>query len=238
MLNVKMHREVMLTVLRKIYTKEGLRSILGFKGGTAAMLFYDLPRFSVDLDFDLLDESKKEFVLLELKKILKPLGEVRDATEKYFTLFGLLNYEKGQRNLKIEISKRGSKSVYQPMNYLGTSMMVVTRDDMVACKMAALATRKKFATRDMYDTWYFLSNHWEMDEEVLRQQTEVGTEKSLQIMIERVKKVDDNEILEGLGELLTEKQKDWVKSKLKEELLFLLRLQLDSQRRVHTRDVT
>lgn len=227
MLNVKLHREIMLTILHKIYSKEGLRSVLGFKGGTAAMLFYDLPRFSVDLDFDLLDESKRAWVQVELQKILHPLGEIKEVTEKHFTLFGLLNYEKGQRNLKIEISKRGSQSIYQPMNYLGASMMVVTRDDMVACKMAALATRKHFAMRDMYDMWYFLSNHWEMDEEVLRHQTGVATEISLKLAIERVEKIENNRILEGLGELLTEKQKDWVKSKLKDELLFLLRLQLE-----------
>ena len=227
MLNTNLHKEIMLSILRKIYEKEGLRSILGFKGGTAAMLFYDLPRFSIDLDFDLLDEAKKEWVLQELKKIIQPLGEIRDLTEKHFTLFGLLNYVKGQRNLKIEISKRGSTSVYTPMHYLGTSMMVVTRDDMVACKMAALATRKRFAMRDMYDTWYFLSNHWEMDETVLKNQTGVEIKKSLEWAIDRVEKVKNNEILSGLGELLSEKQKDWVKSKLKNELLFLLRLQLD-----------
>lgn len=227
MLNVKLHKEIMVTILQKIYEKEGLRSILGFKGGTAAMLFYDLPRFSVDLDFDLLDETKKGWVLQELKKIIKPLGEIDDLTEKHFTLFGLLNYAAGARNLKIEIAKRGSASVYEPRNYLGTSMMVVTQDDMVACKMAALATRKRFAMRDMYDTWYFLHNHWEMDEGVLFDQTGVATKESLHWAIERVEKVKENEILQGLGELLSEKQKAWVKSKLKNELLFLLRLQLE-----------
>lgn len=33
--------------------KNIMLQILGFKGGTAAYIFYDLNRFSTDLDFDL-----------------------------------------------------------------------------------------------------------------------------------------------------------------------------------------
>lgn len=227
MLNIKKHREVMLAILKKIYQKEGLRGVLGFKGGTAAMLFYNLPRFSVDLDFDLLDESKKEWVLGEIRKIMESLGVVRDVTEKHFTLFGLLSYGEGQRGVKIEISKRGSGSKYNAMSYLGTSMLVVKKEDMVACKLAALATRRRFAVRDMYDMWYFLNNHWELNEEVLKIQTNVNLEDSYKLAIKRVENVKDSELLSGLGELLTERQKVWVKNSLKEELLFLLKLQLE-----------
>lgn len=47
-----------------------MSSVLGFKGGTAALLFYGLPRLSVDLDFDLI---KPEAISLErLKKIKAP----------------------------------------------------------------------------------------------------------------------------------------------------------------------
>jgi len=48
--------------------------VLGFKGGTAAMLFYGLPRFSVDLDFDLLDSDKKELVLEKISQLLPRYG--------------------------------------------------------------------------------------------------------------------------------------------------------------------
>lgn len=232
MLNTKKHREVMLTILKKIYQKDGLRGLLGFKGGTAAMLFYNLPRFSVDLDFDLLDESKKEWVLAEIKKIMEPMGIIKDLTEKHFTLFGLLSYGEGQRGIKIEISKRGSGSKYTSMNYLGTSMLVVEKEDMVACKLAALSTRKRFAVRDMYDMWYFLSNHWELNTTLLCKQTDLGVQESYSLAIKRVEAIKEQELLSGLGELLSESQKTWVKTNLKKELLFLLKLQLELGKQV------
>ena len=49
--------------------------------------------------------------------------------------------------------------------------------------------------------------------------------------IQVLKKVENKNILSGLGELLTEKQKIWVKAKLKDETLFSLRLALDMEER-------
>ena len=59
-LNITTHRNLLLKILKDIYSDTALGPVLGFKGGTAAYFFYDLPRFSVDLDFDLLDTGKKE----------------------------------------------------------------------------------------------------------------------------------------------------------------------------------
>lgn len=52
----------MLRILKDIYTDPDLNSLLGFKGGTALMFFYNLPRFSVDLDFNLLDAEKEQLM--------------------------------------------------------------------------------------------------------------------------------------------------------------------------------
>jgi len=43
-----------------------------------------------------------------------------------------------------------------------------------------------------------------------------------------LEKMDNKNILSGMGEVLNEKQKFWVKNKLKEELLFQLRLYLET----------
>ena len=50
-LNIVQHRMHLTSVLLDIAKNSELNSSLGFKGGTAAMIFYNLPRFSVDLDF-------------------------------------------------------------------------------------------------------------------------------------------------------------------------------------------
>jgi len=67
-LNIAIHRNILIKILKDIYTDTSLGPLLGFKGGTAAHLFYGLNRFSVDLDFDLLDETKEQ-ELFEKEKI-------------------------------------------------------------------------------------------------------------------------------------------------------------------------
>src|SRR6266568_4603678 len=121
MFNLAKHKVFLIQILKDIYTDPTLRTVLGFKGGTAAMLFYELPRFSVDLDFDLLDPRKRKEVFQSVKTILSKYGVLDEAIEKKYTLFFLLNYQKGDRNLKVEISKRASNAEFAIKNYLGIS---------------------------------------------------------------------------------------------------------------------
>ena len=58
MVDINKHKFFLFQILKEIYEDKELSGILGFKGGTALMFFYDLPRFSVDLDFNLLNSSK------------------------------------------------------------------------------------------------------------------------------------------------------------------------------------
>jgi len=63
MFDTNKHKYFLVRILKDIYSDRLLSSVLGFKGGTAHMLFYNLPRFSVDLDFNLIDAEKSEEVL-------------------------------------------------------------------------------------------------------------------------------------------------------------------------------
>ncbi|MEK7526278.1 MAG: nucleotidyl transferase AbiEii/AbiGii toxin family protein [Patescibacteria group bacterium] len=215
----------MVGILREIYTDSTLGGQLGFKGGTAALLFYGLPRFSVDLDFDLLNYDNKELVFERIQKIVSKYGDVIEATDKRYTLFFLVSYQKRERNLKVEISKRPIKSKFVVKNYLGISMLVTDKEDMLASKLTALITRKKFANRDVFDLWYFLKNNWELKEELVKKKSGLTISQALDKAIDRIKNIKKTEILNGLGELVDEKQKVWVKEKLTNELIFLLELQ-------------
>lgn len=224
MLNRDLHRDVFVAILREIYSDTLLRTGLGFKGGTAAMLFYGLPRFSVDLDFNLLDPEKKEAVFERLKEILPKYGNVIQAQDKHYTLFFLLSYKKGERGLKVEISKRPLQFEYVPKNFLGISMLVMEQEDMAAGKLSALLTRREFAMRDLFDMWFFLKEHWDINEKVLQENTGLSLAQALKKAQSQVKKIKRGEILAGLGDLLDAKQKAFVKEKLQDELVFYLKL--------------
>lgn len=225
-LSKDLHSGVFTLILREIYSDILLRTILGFKGGTAALMFYNLPRFSVDLDFDLLDPGKKEEVFIRLKEILPRFGKVIEAVDKHYTLFFLLSYKKGERGLKVEISKRIIPSAYVAKNYLGISMLVMKEEDMLAGKLAALLTRKKFANRDMFDLWFFLKEQWDINEEFLKAKSGLSLKEALRKAKTIVKAVKQTELLGGLGELLDDKQKAWAREHLKDDLIFYLKLYL------------
>lgn len=224
MLDIDFHKTILIKILKEIYTDPLLRVTLGFKGGTAAMLFYNLPRFSVDLDFDLFNPGKKEQVLGILKEILSQFGEVAQAVDKKNTIFFLLVYQKGVRSLKVEVSKRASGALYEIKNYLGISVLVMKKEDMAAGKLSALLTRKKFAARDLFDLWFFLKNDWMINAGVVKEKTGFSLDEALEKAEKNIRNVKKNQFLSGLGDLLDPKQKIWVKEKLQEELLFYLRL--------------
>jgi len=98
MLYKEKHQLIMGQILKDIYSKEAISSSLGFKGGTCAWLFYNLPRFSVDLDFDFLVDKKfdiskqKISVLNEMESIIKKYGVVKEKYIKRSTIFLLLSY--------------------------------------------------------------------------------------------------------------------------------------------------
>ena len=91
MFEIDTHKRVMVEVLLDIYRDSLLRNLLGFKGGTMAYLFYELPRMSVDLDFDLIDVTKKEEVFEKLKQILSKYKVIEEVDKKN-CLFFLVDY--------------------------------------------------------------------------------------------------------------------------------------------------
>ena len=227
MLNVNKHRATMVKIIKDIYKDKELQTLLGFKGGTAAMLFYGLPRFSVDLDFDLLGEDRIDLVDKKVGEIARKYGEIKDEKNKYYNIFFLLSYGANQRNIKVEISKRDHLGEFEPRDYMGISTMVMKKPDMFANKLLALTERKNLANRDIFDIWYFTNENWGINDEIIKERKGISTKEQIKNCIGMIEGVNNRFILAGLGELLEEDQKQWAKEELKEETIFLLRNYLE-----------
>lgn len=231
--NNEIHKNILTKILKNIYTDPTIGPILGFKGGTAAFLFYELDRFSVDLDFDLLDVEKENYVFERVKNILETHGKIKDARIKRFNLFYLLSYDnkvQGAQNVKVEINRRNFGFKYNVKPYLGVPMKVMVREDMAANKMIAMFERMGTANRDIFDVWFFLNNEWPLNKEVVEQRTAMPFKEFLQKCIDALEKMSNENILSGMGELLTPKQKDWARAKLRTETIFLLKLKLENEK--------
>lgn len=225
-LNITKHRDILLQILKDIYSDTTISPFLGFKGGTAALLFYGLNRFSVDLDFDLLDESKEDFIFEKVRDIIKNYGEIKEARKKRFNLIFTISYEKGTQAIKIEINRRSFGSEYQLKTYLGISMLVMREEDMFAHKLVAMRERIGKTNRDIYDVWVFLKNNWPINKKIVEKRTGISLAGVLKDCLIKLEKLNNSKILSGVGELLTQSQEDWAKAKLKEDTIFLLRLRL------------
>jgi len=216
-------------ILRDLYRDVSISSRIGFKGGTCAYFFYGMPRFSVDLDFDLFspDAAAQKFVFERVGGALKKYGEMKDAHIKRNTIFFLLSYGDADHNIKIEMNTRTAaldiKEHYELREYLGISVRVGKKEYLFASKLSALTLRGKTAMRDIYDIWYFAKSRWDINAEVIKARTNQTIREQLGDCTAIIEKVTDNQILQGLGELLDEKEKVWVKQHLRKETIFLLK---------------
>lgn len=217
-------------ILRDIYSDTSISSLIGFKGGTCAYFLYGLTRFSVDLDFDLFsnDEVTQHLVYKKIGDIIGKYGEVKDRYIKRNTIFFLLSYGDADHNVKVEVNVRtlmpDIREQYEMKEYLGISLLAAKKDYLFASKLAALTDRRLLAMRDIYDIWFFAKNNWDINSEVLKARTGKTIQEHIADCILVVETVKDNEILHGLAELLLgEKEKAWVKTHLRKEVVFLLK---------------
>ena len=220
MFDLKIHRQILFEMITNIY-RSSCGAYLGFKGGTMAYFFYGLTRFSIDLDFDLIDEEKKEFVFKTLPKLIVKFGSIKEAYEKRYTLFYLLNYQKGAKNIKLEISKRKNEFItYRSANFYGTDVKIMVESDAFTTKLLAATTRNRIAYRDFYDIYFYLQKGVEINNKLIKAITGKDTKAYLKYLSKFIEKnITSRTILHGLGELVDEKQKVWIKNNLKQELI-------------------
>ena len=216
------HKRILLQILVEIF--KSIDSKVAFKGGTCAYLFYNLPRISVDLDFDILKPLNTEDIE-NIKKILSKFGEIRDFHVKRNTIFFLLNYGEGYPNIKIEFNRRVWKNnKYKIIWFLGIEMKIADETTIFTNKLIALGDRKNPVARDVFDVYYFLKTGFSLNEELIRERTGKNLDEFLTFLSTYIKKkFSKKNILLGLGEVLEEKQKEWIRQNLINEVLELIK---------------
>ena len=224
MLDINKHKYFLVSILKEIYSDTELATLLGFKGNTAQMLFYDLPRFSIDLDFNLLDQKESSIVYHKVRTIISKYGKIRDEAEKHFGLLVVLNYEDLERNLKVEISNRKFQARYETKHFLGIAMKVMVKPDMFAHKLCALPDRNMLTSRDVFDVYYFLKQRTPVNKHIIEDRMNQSFRKYLDVCISQIEAIPSSSLLNGIGELVDKNMKTFVKQELKGETIQLLRM--------------
>jgi predicted nucleotidyltransferase component of viral defense system len=216
--NQELHKQILIKILVGIFKEFGGK--LGLKGGTCAYLFYELPRISFDLDLDLLSPFEKKDVDI-LKAVLAKKAIIRDFKDKRFTVFFLLDYKKDAPNIKVELNKRvWENNTYKTIWFLGVEMKIADESTILTNKLVALSDRRMPVARDLFDTYYLLKLGFKMNEKLIRERTGKTLEEYIEFLVPFVERTyNEKNILHGLGEVLEEKQKEWVKKELIQEMV-------------------
>jgi len=102
---------------------------------------------------------------------------------------------------------------YEMRSLAGTDIRVMTMPDMFAHKLCAMGER--LSPRDIYDVWFFLQNHTEINEEIVMLRTGKSVSEFAAGCAEHVKEASPKLLMQGLGEVLNDtKSKTFVKNKL------------------------
>jgi len=225
MLDKKKHEVVLKNILRDIYTATHLEAKLAFKGGTSLYLFYALDRFSVDLDFNLLDKNFDNQLVTD---ILSKYLTIDEKYNKYFTWLWIGSYEKSKQKIKVEINKRDYPDKYVNKDFYGITIPTMSPDCQFAHKLCAITDRKRLQNRDLYDAHFMFSKQFKINEEIIKIRTGKTLKEYFTYLIDFIdKNVSTSNILEGLGELINSKQKDHIKATLKKDLLFDLKVHIE-----------
>ena len=218
------HKLYMAQILSLIFKDKDLCNVLGFKGGTALMFFHGLPRFSTDLDFNLLDSDKVDMVYTKIRRILLRFGNIDDEAKKQFGPILVLDYGKGERMLKVEISTRLYDNHYEMHTLAGTDIRVLRLSDMFAHKLCAMGER--LSPRDVFDVWYFLQQlHANINETIIMERTGKTVADYASWCVGRVREASPKLLMQGLGEVVDDtRTRNFIKSKLIEETAQALEL--------------
>lgn len=226
------HQSRMYRLLIAIADDAFLAKQLRFKGGTCAAMRSLLPRFSVDLDFDMVDESGAKEVRSHLEKVFKTTDfTIDDQSRRYIQYF--LKYQSEPRmrsTLKVDVSTISSpKNIYEPVRLEDIDRVFYchTVPTMVANKLVALLGRKRLVGRDVFDIHQFFWDGRKYDPDIVTERTGKSLcqvlEKSIQLL---EKTLTQTTIDQDLNTLLAPELFKRLRKTLKQETLMLLKDEL------------
>lgn len=227
------HKIQMYRLLSAILNDIWLSQQLIFKGGTCAMLRGWLDRFSVDLDFDLLDVKQKDRVKLQIIYLVDSLGlEIKDQSRHHLQFF--LKYpapDKVRNTLKLEINDQASplnQSELANLAELNRLAWTQTKSTMVANKLVAalgrLTNTGAVAGRDFYDLHLFLSRGFDIDQAIVEERTGQNFPDYIKQLIDFIEHdLTEDKLYQDLNPLIPSPRLKPVVKNLRQELLWLLR---------------
>ena len=177
-----------------------------------------MDRFSTDVDLDLLDSKQEQEVIETMRNILPIHGEIKNETLGKTLHRWVFRYDEKSMNIKVELNKRAWKNNMYQLQYIdGIAINCMTSDSIFANKLVALSERRY--PRDLYDVYFFFRKKFPINEQLIIERTGLSLKDFLQKLSKDIPMYfTEANVLTGLGEVLTDHQKIWVKNNLLKEI--------------------
>jgi predicted nucleotidyltransferase component of viral defense system len=208
------HKSYLDRILIEVIDNPLLSQHLAFKGGTCSAMLGFLDRFSVDLDFDLLDKAQAKVLRGEFHKVFKQLG-LTVAKEYDAILFFQVKYPSdghGIRNtVKVsahDIPVKANDYAVQYFQEIDRLMKSQTIETMFANKLVALTDRyakyQTIAGRDLYDIHHYFVQGYKYKGAVIQERTGLSSKEYISSLIGFITKhITQTVVNEDLNTLLT-----------------------------------
>jgi predicted nucleotidyltransferase component of viral defense system len=222
------YRENTIIEVVQAIAKSRAGSQIAFKGGTALKLFFDLPRYSEDIDYDSLPGVSAQELMNALRKLFaKSRCEITDEAIKYFTILLELRFAGPERHfrVKIEISTREKELETTILSFRGVPILTLEPSFLMTEKLLTFVDRQ--AGRDIFDAWFILEHGYPLKESLIKR-TFAGYKNLYQAMLNIVEKADTKKILRDTGKLLGEDHRNWIRTSFLPDFAQLIRDKISS----------
>jgi len=220
------YRENVIIEVVQALAKSRAGSLIAFMGGTALKLFYDLPRYSEDVDYDALQVGSPEGLIGIIKGLCTKKGwEITDNALKYYTILVELRFRGPDRNfhIKIEISTREKELKTAILPLRGVPIVTLEPSFLMTEKLLTFLDRQ--AGRDIFDAWFILNGGYPLDEAMIEKAFE-NRSAFFQALLNTVKKADPKKILRDTGKLLNQDYRNWITTSFLSDLERLITKQM------------
>lgn len=208
--------------------KSNAGSQIAFKGGTALKLFFDLPRYSEDIDYDSLPGVSAHELMNDLRDLFtKRRYEITDEAIKYFTILLELRFSGPDRHfrVKIEISTREKELETTILSFRGVPILTLEPSFLMTEKLLTFVDRR--AGRDIFDAWFILEHDYPLKESLI-EKTFAGYKDFYKALLNIVEKTNTKKILRDTGKLLGEDHRNWIRTSFLPDFAQLIRDKISS----------
>ena len=226
------HKSYLNRLLIEIADNPHLSQELAFKGGTCASMLGFLDRFSIDLDFDLLQKTDEAIIRKELRNIINHLNLTikREFDDVLMFQIQYPNALNKRNSIKISVNSFVVKANKYKVQYFPEIDRLInsqTIETMFANKLVTVMDRYNLhhtiAGRDIYDIHHFFVNGYSYLGPVIKERTGDDPSNYFKKLIKFIRKnINQTIINEDLNTLLSHRQFQGIRRVLIPETLNIL----------------